>query len=73
MSDESRNPKRRSSDQRTWQPSRPVTAGSGLGIPLGIVICWALQEFAGVHVPAEVGSAIGSMCTGLIAYSVHHE
>ena len=53
-----------------WTPDRKVSIGAGaIGVPLGIVVTFALQEF-GIEVPAEVGAAIGSLLSTLAAYFV---
>ncbi len=50
-------------------PDRKVAIGAGaIGLPVGVIITWALQEFAGVVVPAEVGAAIGSLASVIAAY-----
>lgn len=54
-------------NQPTSAPNRKVSAGAGAGLPIGIVLVWALGE-AGVEMPAEVGAAIGTIMTTFIAY-----
>lgn len=54
-------------NQSSPAPNRKVSAGAGAGLPVGIVLVWALGE-AGVAVPAEVGAAIGTIMTTFIAY-----
>ena len=50
-------------------PDRKVAIGAGaIGLPVGVIITWALQEFVGVVVPAEVGAAIGSLASVIAAY-----
>ncbi len=52
-------------------PDRKVAIGAGaIGLPLGVIIVWALQEFTGVVVPAEIGAAIGSLISAIAAYFV---
>lgn len=40
-------------------------SAAGIGLPVGIIITWAITTFTGIAVPAEVGAAIGSVCVFL--------
>ncbi len=52
-------------------PDRKVAVGAGaIGLPVGVIVAWSIQEFTGVVVPAEVGAAIGSLASIMAAYFV---
>lgn len=52
-----------------WKPDKKVGVGAGaIGIPAGIIIAWALTEFAGVDVPETVAVAFGGVVSFLAAY-----
>ncbi len=54
---------------RKLKPDRKVGLGTTLGIPLGMIVAWAIG-LTGVVVPPEIAAALGAVVTGLIAYFV---
>lgn len=51
------------------RPDRKVGLGAGaIGVPAGVVIAWALTEFAGVDVPETVATAFGGVVSFAAAY-----
>lgn len=50
-------------------PSRKVTTG-GLAGALSVIIVWAVEEFGGVTIPAEIASAFTVIATAVVAYLV---
>lgn len=44
-----------------------ATAGSGFGGAIGAVVVWALGQ-AGVSVPPEIGIAISTICSAIVAF-----
>lgn len=54
-----------------WKPSRKVGGGAlAIGVPAGVVIAWALTEFAGVNVGEPVAAAFGGLVSGICAYLI---
>jgi uncharacterized membrane protein YfcA len=50
------------------KPSTSTVSSAAIGVPLGIVVVWALHEFAGVDMPSEVAAATGSLVGALVGY-----
>lgn len=50
------------------KPSSSSVSSAAIGVPLGIVVVWALHQFAGVDMPAEVASAVGALVGALSGY-----
>ncbi|MCH7761804.1 hypothetical protein IIA15_10475 [candidate division TA06 bacterium] len=63
-------------NQPSAKPTRKVTAGAVIGIPVGVVLVWVLDAFVlpnvgyGDKVPGEVAVAIGSMLSFIASYFV---
>lgn len=54
-----------------WTVDKKVGLGAGaIGVPAGVIIAWALTEFAGVDVPETVAVAFGGFISTLAAYLV---
>lgn len=49
-------------------PTRKVAAAATVGLPAGVLIAWALEQLLGQPVPAEIASAIGTLCSFAAAY-----
>jgi hypothetical protein len=49
-------------------PSGSTLSGAALGIPASIIMVWAADAFGGIHVPGEVGAAIGALLSSLVGY-----
>lgn len=53
----------------TYLPNRKIAA-AGIGVPISVVLAWAVQTFAGVEIPAEVATAIGGLISTFLGYMV---
>lgn len=53
---------------QSMKPSNATYAGLGIGLPVAIVVSWAMKEFAGVTVPGEVQTAFGCIVSSVVAY-----
>jgi hypothetical protein len=49
-------------------PSNSTVASAAIGIPVAVVVAWALKEFAGVEVPGTVEAALGAVLSTAIGY-----
>lgn len=52
-----------------YTPTRKIQA-AGIGIPVAVVLAWALREFGGVEMPAEVSTAIGGIISTVLGYMI---
>lgn len=43
-----------------------VTSQATIGMPLAVILVWALGQFGGVTVPAEVAAAFAGLFTALL-------
>lgn len=50
-------------------PTKKVTIG-GLAGALSAILVWALNQYAGAQIPGEIGSAITTVFTFVVAYLV---
>ncbi len=50
-------------------PDRKVGLGTAIGLPIGMIVAWAVG-LTGIVVPPEIGAAIGAVTTGVISYFV---
>ena len=42
-------------------PSNSTIASVGLGVPVAVIVAWALNTFAGIGMPGEVQAALGAI------------
>ncbi len=47
-------------------PKAQAVAVTTLGGALGVVVVWALKQYGGVPIEAEVGAAIGTVITAIV-------
>ncbi len=50
-------------------PSRKVGSG-GIGGAISVIAVWALNEYANADIDAEIGAAIATVVTFVVAYFV---
>ena len=50
----------------TGGTSKARIGGMALGVALGILTTWCLDQFAGIQVPAEPAAAIGAVWTFVV-------
>lgn len=50
-------------------PSRKIGSAAAIGVPLSIMVAWALGQL-GVVMSPEVTAALGSLLTALVGYLV---
>lgn len=48
-------------------PSKSTVVGGGLGASVAVIVCFVVEQF-GVHVPGEVGAAIGAVAAAALGY-----
>lgn len=53
----------------TWKPNSKIMAAGGIGVPLALIIQWALAQ-AGVNMPIEVATALGGLISTAVGYFV---
>lgn len=56
-------------EQPTAKPHRKVAAGAVVGLPAGVLVVWLLS-LAGVDVPPEPATAIGTLASFVAGYFV---
>lgn len=50
------------------KPSTSTVASFGLGVPVAVILAWALKQFAGVEMPDEVQLAFGAVVSAAVGY-----
>lgn len=55
-------------NQPSAKPTRKVTGGAVIGIPVGVILVWILERLGVGPIPGEVAAATGSILSFLAAY-----